>query len=133
MGILRRTERAIVRAMCGAKLANRKNTEDMMDTLGLNQAINKIAKANRERWLGHALRKEDGEVVRNALEFNVEGRRKSGRQKKTWRKQVEKERLKTGLNLKDAHTKTKWRERERVRAISMRSIRPPPLNGDNTG
>ena len=84
---LRRTERAIVRAMCGAKLANRKNTEDMTDMLGLNQAINKIAKANRERWLGHALRKEDGEVVRNALEFNVEGRRKSGRQKKTWRKQ----------------------------------------------
>ena len=33
MGVLRRTERA----MCGAKLADRKNTEDKMDMLGLNQ------------------------------------------------------------------------------------------------
>ena len=32
MGILRRTETA----MCGAKLADRKNTKDMMDMLGLN-------------------------------------------------------------------------------------------------
>ena len=28
MGIMRRTERAMVRAMCGAKLVDRKNTED---------------------------------------------------------------------------------------------------------
>ena len=34
MGILRRTERATVRAVRGAKLADRKNTEDMMDILG---------------------------------------------------------------------------------------------------
>ena len=44
MGILRRTERAVVRAMCGAKLADRKNAEDMMDMLGLNQTINKTPK-----------------------------------------------------------------------------------------
>ena len=43
MGILRRTERAMVKAMCGTKLADGKNTEDMMDMLGLNQTINKMA------------------------------------------------------------------------------------------
>ena len=43
MVILKRTERAMVRAMCGAKLADRKNTEDMMDMLGLNQTIDKMA------------------------------------------------------------------------------------------
>ena len=43
MGILRRTERAMVKAMCNAKLADGKNTEDMMDMLGLNQTINKMA------------------------------------------------------------------------------------------
>ena len=62
MGILRRTERAMVRAMCGAKLADRKNTEDMMDVLGLNQAIDKMAKVSGVRWLGHVLRKEDDDV-----------------------------------------------------------------------
>ena len=121
---VRRTERA----MCGAKLADRKNTEDMMDVLGLNQTIDKMAKASGVRWLGHVFRKQDGDVAKSALEFNVEVRRKRG-PKRTWRKQEEK-RLKAGLNMKGAHNKSKWRG---VRAISMRSIRPPPFNGDNTG
>ena len=89
-----------------------------------------MAKASGVRWLGHVLRKEVGDVVRKALEFNVERRRKRERSKRTWRKQVEEEQLKAGLNLKAAHNRTKWRER--VQAMSMRSIQPPPLNGDNT-
>ena len=75
----------------------------MMDMLGLNQTINKMAKASGVRWLGHVVRKEDGDAVRNALG-----------PKRTWRKQVEEERLKPGLDLKDAHNRTKWRERESV-------------------
>ena len=42
-----------------------------------------MAKASGVRWLGHVLRTEDGDVVRNALEFNVEGQRKRGRPKRT--------------------------------------------------
>ena len=53
MGISRKTARAMVRVMCGAKLADRKNTEDMMDTVGLNQTINKMNKASGVKWLGH--------------------------------------------------------------------------------
>ena len=74
MGILRRADRA----MCGAELANRKTTEDMMAMLGLNQTIDKMVKASGLRWLGHVLRKEVGDVVRNTLKFNFEGRRKRG-------------------------------------------------------
>ena len=85
-----------------------------MDMLGLNLTIDKMAKASGVGWLGHVLRKENGDVVRNALKFNVEGQRRRGRPKRTWRKQVEEERLKTGLNLKDAHNRTEWRERERL-------------------
>ena len=83
MGILRRTEKAMVRAMCGAEFTDKKNTEDkMMGMLRLNQAIHKMAKANEVRWLGHVLRKEDVDVVRNALKLHVEGRRKRGRPKR---------------------------------------------------
>ena len=82
----------------------------MMDMLGLSQTIDKMAKASKVRWLGQVLRKEDGDVVKNTLEFNVEGRRKRGRPKRAWRMQVEEERLKAALNLKDAHNRTKWRE-----------------------
>ena len=59
------------------------------------------------KCLRHVFRKEDGDVVRNTLEFNVKGRRKRGRPKRTWRKQVEKEQLKAGLNLKDVYNRTK--------------------------
>ena len=77
MGILRRTERAI----CGAKVADRKNTEDMMDMLDVNQTIDKMAKARGVRWLRHIWRKEDGDIVRNVLEFNVEGRREDRKER----------------------------------------------------
>nr|XP_006819333.1 PREDICTED: uncharacterized protein LOC100372979 [Saccoglossus kowalevskii] len=39
LGILRRTERAMVRVMCGVKLMDRKITEDLMQMLGLKEAV----------------------------------------------------------------------------------------------
>ena len=50
-----------------------------------------MAKANGVRWYGHVLRRDDGHVLRKALEFEVKGKRKRGRPKKTWEMQVEKE------------------------------------------
>ena len=37
------------------------------------------------------LRRDDGHVLRKALEFEVKDKRKGGRPKKTWKMQVEKE------------------------------------------
>ena len=70
IAILRRTERAMVRAMCGAKL-EKKKTEDLMQMLGLKKTVVQMAKANGVRWYGHALRRDDGHVLRKALEFEV--------------------------------------------------------------
>ena len=44
--ILRRTERAMVRAMCGQKVVNRKMTEEQRDMLGLKETIDRLATAN---------------------------------------------------------------------------------------
>ena len=85
MAILRRTERAMVRAMRGAKLMEKKRTEDLMEMLGLKET------ANRVRWYRHVLRRDDGHVLRKPLEFEVRGKRKPGQPKKTWKMQVEKE------------------------------------------
>ena len=49
-----------------------------------------IAKANGVRWYGHVLRRDDGHLFRKALEFEVKGKRKRERPKKTWKTQVEK-------------------------------------------
>ena len=52
MAVLRRTKRAMVRAMCGAKLMEKKRTEDLMEMLGLKETAIRMANANRVRWYG---------------------------------------------------------------------------------
>ena len=102
IAILRRTERAMVRGMCGAKLMERKRTEDLMEKLGLKETMVQMAKANGVRWYGHVLKRDDGHVLRKALEFEVKDKRKGGPPKKTWKTQVEKESKSVGLEKKDA-------------------------------
>ena len=49
MAILRRTERAMVRVRCGAKLMEKKRTEDLMEMLELKETAVQMAKANGVR------------------------------------------------------------------------------------
>ena len=37
-------------------------------------------------WIGHTLRKPDGHVVKRALEWNPQGKRKRGRRQHSWRR-----------------------------------------------
>ena len=117
--ILRRTERAMVKAMCGQKVVDRKTTEEQMDMLGLKETTDRLATANGVRWYGHVLRRDDDSVLRVALNLEVSGKRKRGRPKKTWRKQVEEETEKIGLKKKDALRQDKWRDRVRAIAEGM--------------
>ena len=64
MTILRRIEKAMVRAMCGAKLMEKKRTEDLMEMLGLKETVVQMAKANGVRWYGHVLRWDNGHFLR---------------------------------------------------------------------
>ena len=89
MAILRRTERAMVRAMSRAKLMEKMRTEDLMEILGLKETGVQMAKTN-------ALEK------RKAMEFELKGKRKRGRPKKTWKTQVEKKSKSVGLEKEDA-------------------------------
>ena len=87
----------MVRAMCAAKLMEKKRTEDQMEMLGLKETMVQMAKANGVRWYRHVLRRDDGHVLRKVLEFEVKGKRKQGRPKKTWKMQEEKESKIVGL------------------------------------
>ena len=107
MAILRRTERAMVRAMCGARLMEKRRTEDLMEMLGLKETVVQMAKANGVRRYGHVLRRDDGHVLRKALDFEVKGKRKRGRPRKTWRSQVE-ESKSVGLK-EDGKNRARWR------------------------
>ena len=63
MGILRRTERSMMRAMCGVQPKDRKRSTDFMFMLGFKETIDQLAMANSVRWHGHVLRREDGHVL----------------------------------------------------------------------
>ena len=78
IAFLRRTKRAMMRAICGAKLMEKKKTEGLMEMLGLREAAVQMAKANGVRWYRHVLRRDDGNVLRKALEFEVRGKRMQG-------------------------------------------------------
>ena len=69
IGVLRRTELSMVRAMCGVQLKGRKRYTDLMLMLGLSETIDQLALSNSVRWYGHVLRREDGHVYRRALDF----------------------------------------------------------------
>ena len=76
--ILRRTKRAMVRAMCGQKVVDRKTTGEQMDMLGLKENIDQLATANGVGWYEHVLRRDDDSVLRVALDLEVSGKRKRG-------------------------------------------------------
>jgi len=65
----------MVRKMCGMKLMDMKNTNELMDMLGLNETLDAMAVASGMRCLGHVLRRDESDVLRGALQFEVDGRR----------------------------------------------------------
>ena len=69
MGILQRTERSMVRAMCGEQLKVRKRAKNVM--LCLNETIDKLAMVSSVCWYGPMLTREDGHILRRALGFGL--------------------------------------------------------------
>ena len=64
--------------------------------------------ADSIHWYCHVLRREDGDVLRGALDFEAEGQRKKERLKRTWKKHVEEESMKVSLRREDAIYRSKW-------------------------
>ena len=77
--------------------------------LGLKDTVVQMAKTNGVSWYEHVLRRDDGHVLRKALQFEVKGKRKQGRPKKRWKTQVEKESKSVGLEKEDALNRVRWR------------------------
>ena len=77
------------------------------------------------------LRRHDGHILRKALEFEVRGKRKRGRPKKTWKTQVEKENMSVRLEKKDAMNQVRWRKG--VREIAAGVNPATPVYGDKPG
>ena len=97
--VILRTERTMVRSMCGMKLVDRKKMEDLMEMLCLKETLDRMAKANGVRWYGQIIRR-DGDNILKAMMMKVNGKR--GRPKLIWRRQVEERVKKVGLKIEEA-------------------------------
>ena len=73
---------------------DRRRSTDLMLMLGLSETMDQLATENSVRWYGHVLRRVDGHVLRCALGLEVKGQKLKGRPKRTWKRQVEEERMK---------------------------------------
>ena len=78
-----------------------------MVMLGLKEAMDKLAKANGVCWYGHVLMREEDDNLRKALCFKVEGQRRRGQPRKTWKNQVGDDIRKIGLKKEDTLNRSK--------------------------
>ena len=65
MAILRRTEKAMMRAMCGVKLIEKRWSQ--ISLLGLKDTLYELARTNGVRW--HVLRRDNGDVLKERWIF----------------------------------------------------------------
>ena len=68
----------MVRAMCGVKLMDKRNTKELMDILGFKEAADKLASTRGVRWYGHVLRQPNEDVFIKTIIHEVDGKCKQG-------------------------------------------------------
>ena len=69
MAVLRRTEKAMIRAMCKVKLIEKKRAQELMSLLVLKDTLDGLARASEVQWHGDVLRRDSGDVLRS--EFDI--------------------------------------------------------------
>ena len=101
MAILKRTEKAMMRAMCGAKMIDGRRSQELMSLLDLKDTLDGLARASEVRWYRH--------VLRRTLDYEVAGKRGRGRSNMTWKRHVEEHINQIRLKREDAIDRVKWR------------------------
>jgi len=91
------------------KLQDRVPGKELRERLGLDDVIS-VLWQKRLRWYGHVLQKEDNDWVKKCMEYELEGSRPRGRQKKTSREIVENDCKARGLDREDAMDRSRWRK-----------------------
>ena len=80
---LERTERSMVRWMCGVSLKNRKFSDELYGHLDIER-VAEVVRRGRLRWFGHLQRKDKDDWVSSCRKFVAPGQRSKGRGRKTW-------------------------------------------------
>ena len=108
MNRLERTERMMVRWMCGVTLKDRKRSEDLLVRLGI-ESVAEVVRRSRLRWFGHLERMSTDNWVSACREINIAGLRGRGRGRKTWQECVGEDMKRLGLTRETAQDLAVWR------------------------
>ena len=100
--------------MCDVQLADGVKTKKLMVILGLDSTVIKVVRQGGLGWLGHVVRKENNDCVKQVWSFEVEGSRGRGRPRLAWKSMIENLCCGFGLGLEDAYDKVKWRKRVKL-------------------
>ena len=111
---LQKTDRAMIRWICGVKLKDRVSSDVLLQKLKIPSVV-ELCRLNRLRWFGHVDRSQTW--IKKCTEMTVEGNAKAGGQKKKWRTLVNQDLKLMGITSDATKDRSKWRERihQRVR------------------
>src|SRR5208282_2849179 len=84
-----RTERMMIRWMCGVRLSDKKASAELLSRLDI-ECVSVVVRRGRLRWFGHVERKQPYDCVSACRHIVVESvkSRDRGRPRKTWRECV---------------------------------------------
>ena len=80
MGHTEKSEKGMTQMICGVKMME-KNKEVLMNMLELEETVDCLARGNGVRWYRHVLHRSEGDVLRSALDFKVNGKGRENNQK----------------------------------------------------
>jgi len=105
---LERTERAMMRRMCGVKLEQKVRSVVLYACLNVEEVLD-VVRRGRLRWFGHVERMDEGNWVSACRDINVKGVVNRGRGKKTWMECVKGDLGRWGLKPEWAQDRDLWR------------------------
>jgi len=105
---LERTEKMMIRWMCGVTLKDKNSSEELRNKLGI-VSVSDIVRRGRLRWFGHVERKDASDWVSACRDMVVVGQRGRGRGRKTWKQCVADDMKKLKLVSEDAQDRAVWR------------------------
>ena len=105
---MERTQRMMIRWMCGVSLKNRISSVELCGRLGVEEVAD-VVRRSRLRWFGHLERKNSGDWVSACRDFEVAGPKSRGRSKKTWGECIRHDLHSLNLRAEWAQDKTEWR------------------------
>ena len=107
---LERTERMMIRLMCGVSMRDRISSEELRRRLGFD-SVSIVVRRGRLRWFGHVERKTEDDWVKKCQGLEIEGRVGRGRGRKTWIECIRGDMKDLNLSMDDVVDRDVWRRK----------------------